>query len=473
MTAPNRPHDPPGSGDSPLLATPADVLVQQVRDLVLWAWTLRWWLLGACLVGGLLGVGLAKTMLNKQVASARISLLRAQLENPLGSFSRKSIRFFNAPLSAFTADSLVETTLRQLDGTSPSPRLLSEVKSDLKIVDYGNDDFEVSYSHRDGERAVGLLRVHIEAYLASEQARNLAALHREVERLEGTMASISTRMTEAERRLREFRSANALVRPEFAKENMANLRQAQSMLGDLESRLADTDIELADSRRRLAAEKPELRVATTTSASGNKTRIERIDRLRMEISTLRADGLRDQHPTLARLLSEEQALTAMADAPAAAAPTEISEEVRPSERHLQLTQLVGKLEVTRGQLLRQVATATRRLDQAKLIIDDLPLLEERYAELSRGQEADQKSYQSIAQVLEMARLQLRLEEEAAPTRLDLYSAPRLRFTSSLVRTAALGLAGAMAGFSLVFAAWGALRLRRLVWDGGFSRGAAS
>jgi uncharacterized protein involved in exopolysaccharide biosynthesis len=472
MTAPNRPHDPPGSGDSPLLATPADVLVQQVRDLVLWAWTLRWWLLGACLVGGLLGVGLAKTMLNKQVANARISLLRAQLENPLGSFSRKSIRFFNAPLSAFTADSLVETTLRQLDGTSPSPRLLSEVKSDLKIVDYGNDDFEVSYSHRDGERAVGLLRVHIEAYLASEQARNLAALRREVERLEGTMASISTRMTEAERRLREFRSANALVRPEFAKENMANLRQAQAALGDLESRLADTDIELADAQRRLAAEKPELRVATTTSASGNKTRIERIDRLRMEISTLRADGLRDQHPTLARLLSEEQALTAMADAPAAA-PTEISEEVRPSERHLQLTQLVEKLEVSRGQLLRQVATATRWLDQAKLIIDDLPLLEERYAELSRGQEADRKSYESIAQVLEMARLQLRLEEEAAPTRLDLYSAPRLRFTSRLVRTAALGLAGAMAGISLVVAAWGALRLRRLVWGGGFSRGAAS
>ena len=471
MTVPNHPYDPPGSGDSPLLATPSDVLVQQVRDLVLWAWTLRWWLLGALLVGGLLGVSLAKTLLNKQVANARISLLRSQLENPLGPFSRKAIRFFNAPLSAFTADSLVETTLRQLDGTPPSPQLLSSVKSDLSIVDYGNDDYEVSYAHRDGERAVRLLRVHIETYLVSEQVRNLAALRREVERLEGTMAAISTRMTEAGRRLREFRSANAIVRPEFAKENMSDLRQAQAVLGEVESRLTDTDIELADARRRLAEERPELRVAITTSAPGNKARNERLDRLRMEISTLRADGLRDQHPILARLLSEEQALTTMADAPAAA-PTEFSEEVRPSERYLQLTQKVERLEISRAQLLRQVASATRGRDQAKLIIDDLPLLEERYAELNRGQEADSKSFESIAQVLEMARLQLRLEEEAAPTRLDLYSVPRLRFTSSLVRTAALGLGGALAGLSLVVAVWGGLRLRRLIWGGGFSRGTA-
>lgn len=472
MNDPVHRHDPPSSADHPMLATPADVLVRQVRDLALWTWRLRWWLLGGMLVGGLLGVGLVRTVLKQQTATARISLLRAQLENPLGSFSRKSIRFFNAPLSAFTADSLVETTLRQLDSGAPSPRLLFEVQQNLRIVDYGNDDYETSYSHRDGDRAVRLLSLHIQSYLASEVERNLAALRREVERLESFKADLAQRMTNADRQVREFRVANAFVRPEFAKENMAELRQTQRTLTELESRLADTAIELDEARRRLAAESPELRVAKTTSASGDAVRIARIDRLRMEISTLRADGMLDRHPVLERLLAEEGALIRMDDH-AAVVPTETSEEVRPNERYLQLKQTVEKLEVARSQLQRQIQAAIAWRDEAKRTIDGLPILEERYAELSRGQGADSKSYESVVQVLEMARMQLRLEEEAAASRLDLYSAPRLRFSSHLMRTAAFGLAGAMAGISLVVAAWGALRLRRLVWGGGFSRGVAN
>jgi hypothetical protein len=117
--------------------------------------------------------------------------------------------------------------------------------------------------------------------------------------------------------------------------------------------------------------------------------------------------------------------------------------------------------------------AIRCRDEAKSIIDSLPELEERYAELSRGQDADRKSYESTALVLEMARLQLRLEEEAAPTRLDVYSAPRLAFSSNVVRGIAFGMVGSVLGVVLVVAIWGGIRLRRLVWGGGFSRGSVT
>lgn len=469
MNDPLHPNVPPGANDHPLLATPADVLVNQVRDLVLWSWRLRWWLLGSLLVGSLLGIGMARTLLNKQMAIARVSLLRSQLENPLGSFNRKSIRFFNAPLSAFTADSLVESTLRRLDGVAPSPRLLLEVQQSLRIIDYGNDDYEVSYSHLDGNRAVKLLTLHIQSYLDSEVERNLAALRREIARLEISKADLAQRMTNADRQVREFRAANAFVRLEYAKENMSELRQSQRTLTDLESRLADTKIELEEARRRLAAESPEIRVATTTSSLGDAERVARIDRLRMEISTLRADGMLDQHPVLARLLTEEHALTRM-DNPVAGVPTETSEEIRPNERYLQLTQTVDKLRVAEAQLQRQINATTTWRDDSERIINALPALEERYAELTRNQDVDRKSYESIIGVLQLAQLQLRLEEAAASSRLDVYSAPRLRFSSNLVRMVAFGLAGAMAGVSLVIAAWGGLRLRRLVWNGNFSHG---
>ena len=385
MNDPVRPSNQPLGADHPLLATPADVLVEQTRSLVLWVWTLRWWLLIAVLLGGLAGGLLAATVLRKQTATALINLVPDQLENPLGSFSRKSIRFFHAPISSFTADALVQATLERLDGKMPTPRYLQEVRTDLNMIDYGDDVYEVSFSNRDGERALAFLRAHIENYSRSACERSLASLRREVSRLENTMQTVSERMRMTEARVREFRTRFADGRPEFAKENIANLHILQRRVSELEGQLTDVAIERDRVTRHLADEKPTIPLATMTS--GDSERLARLDRVRMDVTALRASGLRDQHPDVARLLAEEQALVGL-DVGRQPTLSQTSVEQRPNERYLQLSQRLDQLGVSKEQLGRQIITAKRLANEAQQVLVGLPDLEQQFTELSRGHEAD-------------------------------------------------------------------------------------
>ena len=125
------------------------------------------------------------------------------------------------------------------------------------------------------------------------------------------------------------------------------------------------------------------------------------------------------------------------------------------------------LSVRMDQLSRQIANVKTQLVKARDIVVNVPLLENQYAEMSRDQSTDINTYQQVAMVLEMAELQLQLETDSAPSRLEQFNLPRLRFSSLMVKVLISTLVGAMVGFALASLIWSLLALRRLVWPKGF------
>lgn len=458
---------------------------------------------GGC--GGLLGI----TLLRSHSAYATFRVLTAQHENPLGKFSREAIRFFNSPANIFPSEALVAKTLEHLDQKPPTSTQIYETRRKLDIIDYGGDIYEVSFRDGNATRALDFLRTHIQTYKDSEIERNLGTLRQEVERIKGTLATVTKRMELNQKNVGDFRTKNANALPEFAREHTQHLRVREDRLVQLEAEYADLEIERTQLEERFKVEPMTIVVETTerreqvdvTAASAA-----RLDVLRLQIVELRARGLRDAHPSISRLLAEQVLLTQSPDqvlnvtpamkspaAPPAAKvrdPLALADHVatklpgnraprltdngestlvenRPNERRTQMETRLDTLSVRMDQLSRQIANVKTQLVKARDIVVNVPLLENQYAEMSRDQSTDINTYQQVAMVLEMAELQLQLETDSAPSRLEQFNLPRLRFSSLMVKVLISTLVGAMVGFALASLIWSLLALRRLVWPKGF------
>lgn len=500
------------AGNDLLICTPVDELIAQVRKLVRWIWLLRWWLILGVVVGGGCGGLLGITLLRSHSAYATFRVLTAQHENPLGKFSREAIRFFNSPTNIFPSEALVAKTLERLDQKPPTSNQIYETRRKLDIIDYGGDIYEVSFRDANAIRALDFLRTHIQTYRDSEIERNLSTLSQEVERIKGTLATVTKRMESNQKNVGEFRTTNAHALPEFAREHTQHLRVREDRLAQLEAEHADLAIERTQLEQRFKDEPITIVVETTerreqidvTAAS-----TARLDVLRLQIVELRARGLRDAHPSIQRLLAEQVLLTrspgqvlnvtpaskspaappaAQDRNPTVAGVTEASKfsgnrtprltdnaestlvENRPNERRTQMETRLDTIAVRMDQLSRQIANVNGQLVKARDIVVNVPLLENQYAEMSRGQSADINTYQQVAMVLEMAELQLQLESDSAASRLEQFNLPRLRFSSLMVKVLISTAVGAMVGFALASLIWSLLSLRRLVWPQGFVKG---
>lgn len=479
--------------DALLACTPVDELIAQIRLLVRWIWRLRAWLALGLVAGAGCGALLDATVLRRHTAYAMFSVQTAQHENPLGKFSREAIRFFHAPVNIFPSEALVAKTLERLDGVQPTAMEIYETRRRLDIIDFGRDVYEVSYRHGDPQRAVAFLETHIRVYTEYEIAKNLASLRREADRIKGTLSSVSQRMANAEEKVRAFKAEHADALPEFAQEHMRYLREQEREVSRLEAQAADVEIERKQLAEQLRIEPAIIPVETRELREplpASPMAAVRLDALRLQLAEHRAAGLRDNHPSIQRLLNE-QTLLAGALGDAAAAPAEpapapspgprpvrgpdresnsTTVENRPNERRMQMQTRFDALSVSANQLERRLAEAKAQVETARSIVANMPMLEKDYAELSRGRAADLGTYQQVAMVQEMAEFQLKLEQDSAPARLELFNPPRLRFSSHLMKLLVAVAAGAIAGVVLVGMVWGLYNLRRLVWPQGLGTG---
>lgn len=506
------------TGNDLLICTPVDELVAQIRQVVRWVWTLRWWLLLGVTIGAGCGAVLGLTLLRSNTAYSTFRVLTAQHENPLGKFSREAIRFFGAPTNIFPSETLVAKTLERLDQRAPTPNQIYETRRRLDIIDFGQDIFEVSFRDRDANRALNFLTTHLKVYAEKEIESNLDTLRLEVGRIKDTLTTVGERMNRNQERARAFRSENAESLPEFAQEHMQNMRGLERKVTQLEAEAADLSIERAHLEERLQVEPASILVETRErreQVDVTAAAAARLSALHLQINELRSRGLRDAHPSLKRLLVEQELLTrspekVLEQAPASAAPSPKPApsnadpltvagmlaakrsgnrglhptagadlpgssdatlvENRPNERRVQMLTRLDSLTVKADQLARQIADARIQLTKARNTVVNMPLLEKQFAELSRNQTADLSTYQQVAMVLEMAEFQLKLEQDAAPSRLELFNPPRLRFSSQMMKLAIVTGVGAMIGFALAGLIWSLLTLRRLVWPQGVIKG---
>ena len=285
------------------------------------------------------------------------------------------------------------------------------------------------------------------------------------------MAQVEERMVQTEDKIRVFKSKHAEGMPEFVQENMRNLRNLEKEVSTLEALYQDTEIERMYLARRLA-EEPEMIQVESEEVGGEVPA--RLAGLRIQIAEFKASGLQEEHPYLRQLLAEEALLNNKgqdATNTSTGSSTTLTETI-PNEVYQRLKGRYDELTVISEQSQRQLRETKNAVAKAREIVERTPLLEQRYAELSRGQVADQETYEQISKVLEMAQLQLKLEMEAASSRLELFTPPRLRFSSALVLLIATTIAGMMAGVALVGGIWSLQSLRRLVWPEGMTSGRA-
>ena len=497
-----------------LICTPVDELIAQIRTLVRWIWALRWWLMLGLVAGGSGGALLGITLLRSHTAYGMFSILAAQHENPLGKFSREAIRFFHAPVNIFPSEALVAKTLERLDGKPPTPNQIFETRRKLDISDFGRDVYEVSFRDRDANRATHFLNTHIQIYSENEIQKNLDTLRLEVERIKSTLIAVVARMNHNQECTRAFRTENADALPEFAQEHLQNLRGLERKVALLEAESADVAIENQHLEAQLKSEPVTIQVETRERrevVDPISAATARLQVVRLQIAELKARGLREAHPGLKRLLAEQVLLLENPDlAPAMAAAARpngdplttpataaslmqrlggraappiasggpqgegasMVVENRPNERRAQMQNRVDILSVKTDQLRRQLSDAQTQLAKARGIVVNMPLLEKRFAELNRSQTADLNTFQQVSTVLEMAEFQLKLEQDSAPSRLELFNPPRLRFSSLMMKMLAATVTGAMVGITVVAVIWSLVSLRRLVWPQGFVKGLA-
>jgi regulator of replication initiation timing len=319
--------------------------------------------------------------------------------------------------------------------------------------------------------------------------------------------------------VRAFRTENADGLPEFAREHTQRLRDLEKKIAELEAESLDLAIERSHLLERLKFEPKTIPVETSerreqvdvvdANAAGRQDTAARLNVLRLQIAELRSRGLRDAHPHLNRLLIEQDLLirspdqmpneaptTALrpsqpttvpsppniADAPTSkrlgsrtpGSPTGNGDstlvENRPNERRTQMETRLDTLSVRMDQLARQITDTKAQLVKTRSIVVNLPVLESKYAEISRSQTADISTYQQVAMVLEMAEFQLKLEQDSAPSRLEQFNLPRLRFSSMMMKVLISTIVGAMIGFVLTSLIWSLLSLRQLVWPQGITKG---
>jgi len=228
---------------------------------------------------------------------------------------------------------------------------------------------------------------------------------------------------------------------------------------ETEAELEQFALELKLNRDKLSGEK--LFVESKVISTQRKTPFEdALVGLKMQLAEGRAAGMNDQHPkvkTLMALMDKYEEL-----AKQEASPQETETERTRNPVYTSIQDSIYQLEVRESVARKTYEHIGANLTRVAAIVDQLPELERRYAQLTRNYESTSDLQKRIFNQFKVTELQLSLEREAAAARYDVITPPRVEYSSPLKRALLLAVLGALAGLASGLAYGAAREIQRHV-----------
>lgn len=382
----------------------------------------RYWLIGLPIVFGALGAVSLRVAPPLQSALFTVTFtpdpVRNPVENQWERGENRPFEFFKNPDRSFLSKELVGETLEATGQDAGE----DSVKNALKRLEFKSimpHTWQGVYVDSDGDRAERFLKQHVQSFLQVEIDKTLKVIRAEVEFLTNQIKSLESQLKQSERELREFKEKHLAGMPEQVQEQFGSLIDLKNRRLAVESELERVRSELRLSREKLASSDPKHaeRVAATDPYQTA------ISEVRLKLSEARANGLGDLHPQVQELKKRERELTELTERTVASGSSVIDH--RASTTYIQLQDRVKSLQAQEQVAAKELSRISGEIAQINHVVEKLPGVEARHAELSRNYAATKEHYERLYQQLNKSKLQLDLERATAEGHYDILAGPQL------------------------------------------------
>ncbi|MEO1337896.1 MAG: hypothetical protein AAFV29_19790, partial [Myxococcota bacterium] len=372
-----------------------------------------------------------------------VNLVPSVNQNPLGIY-KGNVAFFKSAQQNFRSGQQVARTLAELGEENINPGLVAALQGSLSFASVGPpqpNTYRGSFSDRDGIYAVKFLETHVKLFLDTEIEKTLRVMKGESDFLAEQLAETENELRRTEGELLEFKKANIDGLPAQAQASYSLLFNLQQERSRVELALTRAQAQQKLSKEQMRIESPLIEAERTTSdpyrgviAGKNQALVE-----------ARAAGKGDLHPDVQRLKKELAELKKLS----AQARKEAKETVTAhNPTYRRIAEQLRNYELSETVARRELVKIDQRIKKIRGVVERLPELEARHAELTRSYGAAQEKYKRIYDQLSTAKIQLELERASAAARYDIITPPNLEFLDSKKQMIQRGIMGFAAGIAL-------------------------
>lgn len=413
---------------------------------ILWAigFLRRYWLsiLLFTVIGGGLGVGSYKLVKPPAKAEFEISLVPDASDNPAERMNRTNFEFFRSAQNNFKRPGLIHDTLKQLGETEVTPDRIRGVQAGLEFNKVGEYTYAGAFSAATPEDAIAFLDVHLELYKEYELEKALKVLLSEVKTLETQLVQAEEELNSTNQAILAFKQEHSEGLPEkssFLLQRVLELSvQRSQALGDVTRAGAEAQV----ARKALKSEDPELE-ARIEDAKPYASNIAEVDR---KLAQARAEGKGPEHPDVKNLEEEKRTLEKLRDQVLTEGTSKVIKSKNPAYKTAR-TQ-ADEAEAAQRVAQAELARITKELEETEGMVDKLPRLQAEYSDLTRKQQAVQKTYDELFGQLNGSRIRLDLERAQESARYEIITPPNVKPISRLKVLLTRGAMGVFAGLFL-------------------------
>lgn len=369
-------------------------------------------------------------------ADATVKLHPLIKTNPVDDRERRNetVQFFAGADRAFTANELVDKTLKAL-GSHPTAEEVDAVAQRLKFEMVGDQLYQASYKEgpfaRPQHDAVAFLGKHITTYIQDEIDKTLAVFVKEVAFLRSQNDAVDKEMAAIDGKVEDFKQKNAELLPDTAAPTISSRESLEQRRVELVSLIQRLQGELAGTQQQLSNAAP-LAQARLEAARDYKRALAEINQ---KLAEKRAQGLADTHPDVQKLVQEQKLTESLVE-------KELNARSSAVEQRSGLQGLQGSLQAQGAQLAAartELAEVDRNLKRARQVVGDMPRVEAQLSEMMHKQEETRLLHAQLFDRLRKAEVQLELERVSVASRYEIVSVPRLNKPHPL-KTLAIRLA---------------------------------
>lgn len=413
---------------------------------ILWAigFLRRYWLsiLLFTVLGGGLGVGSYKLVKPPAKAEFEISLVPDASDNPAERMNRTNFEFFRSAQNNFKRPGLINDTLKQLGETDVKEDRIRGVQAGLEFNKVGEYTYQGAFSAATPEDAIAFLDVHLELYKEYELDKALKVLRSEVATLETQLAQAEEQLNSTNQAILAFKQEHSEGLPEkssFLLQRVLELSvQRSQALGDVTRSSAEALV----ARKALKSEDPELeaRIEESRPYAANIAEVDR------KLAQARSEGKGPEHPDVKNFEEEKRTLEKLRDQVLTEGTSKVIKSKNPAYKNAR-TQ-ANEAEAAQRVAQAELARITKDLEETEGMVDKLPRLQAEYSDLTRKQQAVQKTYDELFQQLNGSRIRLDLELAQESARYEIITPPNVKPISRLKVLLTRGAMGVFAGLFL-------------------------
>ena len=339
------------------------------------------------------------------------------------------------------------------EGLSPveEERALQDLKAATRVSSHGENLIRITYQDHDPHRAQRVAELFAELFIQGSREAKQRESRKAFEFIDEQVEAYHTKLVEAERRLKEFRSHNLGARA--GSESSINNR-----INELTSRIERTELELKEAQVQQASLERQLSGQAAITVS-----LTREGQFRGQLAELqqRLDELllryTESHPDVQRVRSQIGALRGAVEGERerreqaeqeADAGDFVDENISLNPLYQQLRSQLSEIRTRVDTLRARLEESERQLEREIARGQQVHEGEAVLAELTRDYEVNKEIYQDLLRRRENARVSMQMDERNHGLALRVEEAARLPRQSDGLRLVHMAGAGLFAGLAL-------------------------